>query len=188
MRRVAVVIGAFFLFCIGLATAGTVGSIRIISGPSPYPPGCQVTAEPGTNYENAEVEPWVDVNPLDPNNMIAVWQQDRWSNGGAHALATAVTQDGGVTWTRPAPPHFSRCTGGNAANGGDYDRASDPWVTFAPNGHAYQISLSVNQFVNFATAILVSKSTDGGDTWSEPITLIRDTDPPLLQRQGDYHR
>jgi hypothetical protein len=177
MRRVGIVIGAFFLFSIGLATAGTVGPVRIISGPSPYPPGCQVTPEPGTNYQNAEVEPWVDVNPLNPKNMIAVWQQDRWSNGGAHALATAVTHDGGVTWTRPAPPHFSRCAGGNAANGGDYDRASDPWVTFAPNGHAYQISLSVNQFVNFVTAVLVSKSTDGGNTWSEPITLIRDTDP-----------
>jgi hypothetical protein len=177
MRRLVIVIGAFFLFWISLATAGTVGPVQIISGPSPFPPGCQVTAEPGTNYQNAEVEPWVDVNPLDPNNMIAVWQQDRWSNGGAHALATAVTRDGGVTWIRPDPPHFSRCAGGNAANGGDYDRASDPWVTFAPNGHAYQISLSVNQFVNFVTAVLVSKSTDGGETWSEPITLIRDTDP-----------
>jgi hypothetical protein len=25
-----------------------------------------------------------------------------------------------------------------------------------------------------ATAILVSKSTDGGDTWSEPVTVVRD--------------
>ena len=57
MRRVGIVIGAFFLFSIGLATAGTVGPVRIISGPSPYPPGCQVTLEPGTNYQNAEVEP-----------------------------------------------------------------------------------------------------------------------------------
>src|SRR5262249_35512961 len=98
-------------------------------------------------------------------------------NGGAHALATGVTHDGGLTWTRPAPPQFSRGAGGTPANGGDYDRASDPWVTFSPNGHAYQISLSVNLFQNFVTAVLVSKSTDGGNTWSEPTTLIRDTDP-----------
>src|SRR5204863_236455 len=124
----------------------------------------------------AAVEPWVDVNPTGSRNLVAVWQQDRWSNGGAHGLVTAFTKDGGATWAIRTP-HFSRCAGGTAANGGDYDRASDPWVSFAPNGDAYQISLSVNLFENFVTAILVSKSTDGGDHWSEPVTLIRDTDP-----------
>src|SRR4029453_1968203 len=39
---------------------------------------------------------------------------------------------------------------------------------------AYQISLSVNFVNDPATAILVSKSSDGGDTWSEPTTLARD--------------
>ena len=60
------------------------------------------------------------------------------------------------------------------ANGGDFDRASDPWVTFAPNGDAYQISLSVSADT-LTSAILVSRSSDGGDTWSEPVTLIRET-------------
>ena len=72
---------------------------------------------------------------------------------------------------------FSRCTGGNAANGGDYSRASDPWVTFAPDGTVYQSSLSFNGAVLAAgssSAILVSRSTDGGATWSNPITVIRD--------------
>jgi hypothetical protein len=36
-----------------------------------------------TNSLNSEVEPWMDANPTDPDNLIAVWQQDRWSNGGA---------------------------------------------------------------------------------------------------------
>jgi hypothetical protein len=153
------------------------GPLALVSGPSPFAPGCEGTPQPSsTNYLNAEVEPWVDVNPTNPNNIIAVWQQDRWSNGGAHGLLTAATHDGGATWSFTFP-HFSTCAGGTAANGGNYDRASDPWVTFSPNGHAYQISLSVNLFDNFATAVLVSKSADGGNTWSEPITLIRDTNP-----------
>ena len=182
MRRLGIVTGLSILLGIGLATAwadpATVAPLTVISGPSPFLPGCEVTPQPGsTLYQDAEVEPWVEVNPTDHRNIIAVWQQDRWSNGGAHALATAVTHDSGLSWTRPAPPPFSRCAGGTAANGGDYDRASDPWVTFAPNGDAYQISLSLNPFENFVTAVLVSKSTDGGDTWSKPITLIRDTDP-----------
>jgi hypothetical protein len=63
---------------------------------------------------------------------------------------------------------------GTVANGGDFDRATDGWVTFAPNGDVYQISLGCN-FDLTTTAMLVSKSTDGGDTWSEPTTLTRET-------------
>ena len=67
--------------------------------------------------------------------------------------------------------------GGTAANHGDYQRASDPWVTFSPNGTAYFISLSLS-FIGDASqtgsAVLVSKSTNGGDTWSDPVTLVRD--------------
>jgi hypothetical protein len=75
-------------------------------------------------------------------NIIGVYQQDRWSNGGAHGLVTAVSHNGGATWSRTWA-HFASA-GGTAANGGDFDRASDPWVTFAPNGDAYQISLSAS--------------------------------------------
>jgi hypothetical protein len=156
------------------STAGpfTVSPLTVVSGPSPFA-DCSIAGQTGTNFLNSEVEPWVEVNPTDPNNVIAVWQQDRWSNGGARGLITAVTHDGGATWSTTFA-HFSTCSGGTAANGGDYERASDPWVTFAPNGDAYQISLSVNLFNDPATAILVSKSTDGGDTWSEPVTVVRD--------------
>src|SRR5213594_1181192 len=153
----------------------SVAPLTIISGPSPFA-GCTIGASgaPGeTLYPNAEEEPWLDVNPTNSNNMISVWQQDRWSNGGAHGLVAGVSHDGGATWSRRWA-HFSKCAGGTPANGGDYERASDPWVTFAPNGNAYQISLSASADL-FTSAILVSKSSDGGDTWSEPITVIRET-------------
>jgi hypothetical protein len=148
--------------------------LQVVSVASPFA-GCDISglAAGGTNFLNAEVEPWVDANPANPMNLIAVWQQDRWSNGGARGLLTAVTHDGGATWDTTFP-HFSRCAGGTDANGGNYERSSDPWVSFSPNGVAHQISLSVNNVVDPATAILVSNSTDGGDTWSEPITLARD--------------
>jgi hypothetical protein len=124
-------------------------------------------------YPNAEEEPWVDANPTNPLNLIAVWQQDRWSDGGAHGLVTAVSHNGGGTWTRTFA-HFSTCAGGTAQNGGAYDRASDPWVSFGPDGTAYQVSLSFNANDN-TNAVLASRSTDGGDTWSEPRTIIRDS-------------
>ncbi len=153
------------------ASAFTVAPLVLASGPSPFA-SCTIGG-PGTNYVNAEVEPWVDVNPTNPKNIVGVFQQDRWSNGGAHGLVAAVTHNGGKTWKQVVIPHISFCSGGTVANGGDFDRASDPWVSFAPNGHVYQISLSASADL-LTSAILVSKSTDGGDTWSEPITLIRE--------------
>src|SRR6266571_1816160 len=150
------------------ASTYTQGPLVLASGPSPFA-ACTVGG-PGTNYPNSEVEPFVAVNPANRNNIIGVFQQDRWNNGGAHGIIAAVTHDGGQTWTETWP-HFSTCAGGTAANGGNYDRSSDPWVTFAPNGDAYFISLPASADL-LTSAVLVSKSTDGGDTWSEPTTLI----------------
>src|SRR2546427_7967701 len=167
---------------VALATVQVAGAspltatpLTIISGPSPFA-GCTIGASgaPGeTLYPNAEEEPWLDVNPTSANNMISVWQQDRWSNGGAHGLAAGVTHDGGQTWTTSFA-HFSECAGGTPANGGDYERASDPWVSFAPNGDAYQISLSFDATTN-RNGVLVSKSSNGGKILSEPTSPIPDS-------------
>jgi hypothetical protein len=146
-------------------------SAMLVSGPSPFA-SCTIGG-PGTNYVNAEVEPRVAVNPTNPSNIVGVFQQDRWSNGGAHGLVAGVSHDGGTSWSETWA-HFSTCSGGTAANGGNYDRASDPWVSFAPNGDVYQIALSTSAD-GITSAISVSKSTSGGDTWSEPITLRRDS-------------
>jgi hypothetical protein len=174
--RLLVLVGAFIVAMASPAAAGvfTRSPLQVVSVSSPFA-GCDISglAAGGTNFLNAEVEPWVDANPANPMNLIAVWQQDRWSNGGARGLLTAVTHNGGATWSTTFP-HFSVCAGGTAANGGNYERSSDPWVTFSPNGVAHQISLSVNMVNDPATAILVSRSTNGGDTWSEPITVARD--------------
>jgi hypothetical protein len=178
MRRLA---GAVATLAVVLATtvsgasAGsfTAGTLRLASGPSPFAE-CTIGG-PGTNYVNTEIEPWIDVNPTNADNIIGVFQQDRWDNGGAHGLVASVSKDGGAHWT-PSWAHFSRCSGGTPANGGYYERTSDPWVSFAPNGDAYQIAISFNQS-DFTNAVLVSKSANGGTSWSEPTTLIRDTSP-----------
>jgi hypothetical protein len=153
--------------------SGAVGPLTLASGPSPFAT-CTIGG-PGTVNVNAEVEPFLAVDPTDASHVIAVFQQDRWDNGGAHGLVAAVTQSGGASWTSTWA-HFSLCSGGTVANGGDFERASDPWVTFAPNGDAYQSALTLNGS-DSATGVLVSKLPHGSNTWSEPVTLVRDTSP-----------
>jgi hypothetical protein len=149
-----------------------------VSGPTPFAAGCSGVPDTGTLFANAEVEPFAASNPRFPLNLVGVWQQDRWSNGGARGLGTAYSFDGGLSWKRVYPP-FSRCAGGNAANNGDYERATDPWVSFSPNGVAHQMALSFDDLIvpgKPASAMLASRSTDGGRTWSKSIVLVADTE------------
>jgi hypothetical protein len=149
-----------------------------VSAPTPFAPGCDGAPPSGTLYTNAEVEPMIAINPRNPRNIVGVWQQDRWSNGGAAGMLTGASFDGGQTWSIGMAA-FSHCTGGNAANGGDYPRSSDPWVSFGPDGTVYQAAIAFSgqsQVQGSTSAVLVSRSTDGGRTWSTPSVLINDTD------------
>lgn len=151
--------------------------LTLLSAASPFPAGCDGEFT-GVNYENAEVETWLAIDPLDERHMVAIWQQDRWRNGGAHGLMTGVSHDGGATWTRSFAP-FSRCPGGNATNGGDYERSSDPWVSIAPDGTVYESALGFNASNPIGT-VLVNRSTDGGATWGKNATIIFDNDPTIV--------
>jgi hypothetical protein len=153
-----------------------VGLVRV-SGVSPFALGC-IGNQAGVNFAGMEVEPSVAVNPTNPVHLVGVWQQDRWSNGGANGTRAAVSYDGGATWT-VSTPRFSRCGGGDADNGGDYDRASDPWVTFAADGTPFQIGLAFDSRTG-RNAIVASRSIDGGMTWTDPTVLRADTDPDVL--------
>jgi hypothetical protein len=160
------------LLVTGSIAAGTFVLARA-SAPTTFTNGCNGAPQTGTLYRNAEVEPQIAVDPRDQAHLVGVWQQDRWSNGGANGLLSGVSNDGGATWAR-SHAHFTRCSGGNTRNGGDYERASDPWVTIGPDGTVYQIALSFDDS-DGNQAILASRSRDGGASWSEPAVLARDT-------------
>jgi hypothetical protein len=170
MTRRALVIVAAAGALIPAAIAATSAVILASPGPTPFA-ACtadQADAQQAAGsilFPNAEVEPRADVNPTDRSNIVGAYQQDRWSDGGARGLVTSVSKNGGSSWHRVTVPGITKCSGGA------YDRASDPWLSFAPNGDLYEISLSFDVFDSL-DAILVSKSTNGGDTWSSPTPIV----------------
>src|SRR5256885_16990900 len=122
----------------GAAAAG----LTVVSGPSPYA-GCSDANQPGTNYPNAEVEPQVAVNPATVGtshvNVVGVWQQDRWSNGGAHGLVAGFSSNGGATWGE-TPLQISGCATNpnlDPFTGTPINQATDPSVSIGHDRTAY---------------------------------------------------
>jgi len=147
-----------------------------LSKASTFAAGCDGVAPSGTLYTDTAAEPSFVVNPANPMNLVAGWQQNRWSNGGAQGLNLAASFDGGMTWTL-SNAAFSRCTGGGSGNAGDYARASDVWLTASPSGVVYALSLSFTGgalAAGSSSAMLVAQSLNGGLTWSAPAALIQD--------------
>ena len=149
---------------------------RRVSTATPVAAGCDGGSTVGTLYIDAEVEPFAAADPTNANRLIAVWQQDRWSNGGSRALMSAVSDDGGATWQRRLLP-MSRCGGAAAGSAGNFERASDPWVDIGPDGTAHAMGVAFNGATlqpGSASAMLATRSTDGGLSWSTPVALVND--------------
>src|SRR5215216_2846937 len=190
MRRIAVLValaGATMLLAAGTAGASSYNTAgpTDASGTSPFAPGCGGLGEgfhapdelAGVNFPDTEVEPWFEVNPQNPNDLVGFWQQDRWSDGGSHGLVAGVSHNGGGSWSKTWPA-FSNCAGGTAANGGGYERSSDPWLSWSPSpanglGTLHAISISFDRSTAH-NAVLASRSLDGGNTWSKPAVLRED--------------
>src|SRR6266478_4059046 len=170
MRRMLTVTGMIAVAAVGLTAAWAstfiARPLTQVSGASPFA-GCtadNVAGQPGLLFLNSEVEPMVDVNPTDARNLV-----------------------GGTTWTNVVITKITRCSGGTVDNGGDFKRATDPWLSFAPNGDLYFMSLSLDIETPpnapggvGKSAMFVSKSIDRGLTWGDPVKLIEDTNPRFL--------
>lgn len=172
MRRVGILSAVTAAVLAAPVSGAAAAGLATVSGPSPYA-SCSTAGQPGTNYLNAEVEPQVAVNPHTAGNVVGVWQQDRWSNGGARGLVAGFSFDGGTTWGETTLP-FSACAPGailDPFTGGPYNRASDPWVSIGPDGTAYAAGLlATNSTGGVAagtndTGVATVTSSDGGKTW-----------------------
>lgn len=157
------------------ADAATVVSRPVaISGASPF----TRCGDPSETIPGAEVEPSLAVNPRNPRQLMAAWQQDRRRDTGASDDLVGVSSDGGTRWRQVVVPGISRCAGGENQLG------SDPWLSFGPDGTAYFSALTLNPGPEPSGGIAVGVARDGGRRWST--TLVdRDVQNPLSPEGDD---
>jgi hypothetical protein len=191
-RTAAALVGAATVFgaSVGIAVAATPPALAS-QNPSPYATqGClRLDNQPGSlSYLHSEVEPQVSVDPTNPSLLVGVWQQDRWSNGGAHGLVAGYSNDGGASWN-VSPQPFSVCYHASGYSGAylNYQRASDPWVSIGPGAPGspsgstvYSVSISFDQTAfpgdpnALHNAVGAATSYDGGASWTNVQTIIDD--------------
>jgi hypothetical protein len=152
----------------------TLGPLVQVSGPSPFAGSTADYDQPGPVILNREAENSAAVNPTNLHNIVDVWRQDQWpigTGGGPRGIAAGVTLDGGASWQEVVIPGLTLVSGGH------FQYASDPWVSFGPDGTAYVISLVWDRTgPGFAGDLDVNISRDGGLTWGAPITVFHDFD------------
>src|SRR5215204_4268940 len=144
----------------GQAAAALEASAPIrVTGASPYPASCGATP-----YPDSEVEFSLAADRARPERLVGTWIQN--ARGGTPAVA--YSRDGGASWNVIVPPGLAACTGS------EYLRSSDPWLSVGPGGVAYLVTLPVGAG-GAAPAVQVSRSEDGGATWSFPVFVERRT-------------
>lgn len=184
----AVIVASLVLPATASAADYSVGGTSTASpATSPLANPCPVQADnppDQINWPNTEVEPQVAVNPTNANNVIGVFQEDRWTDGGAHGLLAAVSFNGGAGYINDWA-EFSACSDIPATpEREELPRATDPWVSFDAAGRAYQVGLPIiDGSLAGESAVTASHSTDGGLHWSAPVDITRDdpaTDPGVF--------
>ncbi len=108
----------------------------------------------------------VAINPQNPDNIVVVSMQRAFANGSPGITNYAyVTHDGGNNWKQVPHPNPDRRTQGDDA------------VVFSSDGTAYHSYISFTQLradrpLNAANGIFATRSSNGGDTWSDPVPVV----------------
>jgi BNR repeat-like domain len=154
-----------------LAALLTVAFVAVAPARAAQPGVVQVSADPYT-AENAptgmhatEVEPdtfaW-------GSTLVSSFQVGRVFNGGATDIGVSTSTNGGISWRQAFLPGTSR----EAMRPGPFFAASDPSVAYDARHHTWIISWLGAHFSGGGIVdVLVSRSTDGGLTWGDPVVV-----------------
>ncbi len=128
----------------------------------------QISSDP---YSDAQAQHATEVEPDTygfGSTVVSAFQVGRVSGGGASNIGWATSTDGGQSWTHGFMPASTTNTGG------PYAAASDASVAYDAKDGVWMVSwLGVTAGSN--VDVELSRSTDGGHTWGNPVTVSTST-------------
>ncbi len=134
----------------------------------------QISSDPFTNATSnhkTEVEPSTFTFG---STIVSAFQQGRFFDGGGSDIGFATSTNGGQTWVHGSLPS----TTVNSTPPGPYARASDASVAFDARHSVWIISYLGIVNPSGPVDVDVSRSTDGGKTWSAPV---------IVNASGDFN-
>ena len=173
-RSVARALFAATVASLAACNAGTApAAVSASAALSPQPLVVNVS-----NDKTAQNETPLAVNPTNSENLITGNNDWNYNDG----CGVNASFDGGKTWTTTFPngflPGVTKYTNDPTVAGtGFYDYGGDPAIAFAPDGTAYFACFGYQASTPYGVALLLSRSTDGGLTWTKggsaaPLTLV----------------
>jgi hypothetical protein len=101
------------------------------------------------------------------STMVTAAQSGRFNNGGGSGIGWATLNGSGAVVANGTLPGITTHNG----NGGTFDRVSDPSVAYdAAHGVWIISSIPITASVT-VPQVIVNRSTNGGVTWSTPVTV-----------------
>jgi hypothetical protein len=158
-------------FLLALLFALCMAPLSLIYAQTPTVSLTEISSDPfsGVVGQHAtEVEPHVLANGT---TLVAATQVGRIApsqspGAGSTDIGWATSTDGGSTWSHGVLPGLTKGQGT-----GPYDAVSDPAVAYDAKHDVWMIaSLPVSASVE-TPAVVVSRSTDGGSTWQNPVNV-----------------
>jgi hypothetical protein len=136
-------------------------------------PVTQISADPFANTTSqhaTEVEPDTFSNG---STVVSAFQVGRFFNGGATDIGVSRSTDGGTTWAAPTfLPGLTATSGIGGASGAPYERVSDASVAYDKRHNTWLVSSIPLEFTTTnVPVIFVNRSTDGGATWGNPVSI-----------------
>lgn len=124
--------------------------------------------------QRQQSEPHITAHPTDATTLLATFQEGRRSDGGAACCGYALSTDGGSSWNRALIPGLTQVSGGR------WFRATDPVAVIGTDGTLYLNTL-VSRSADFTLGdLVVSRSQDGGRTWSDPLVAYQGPNAQLF--------
>ena len=119
-----------------------------------------------SNANIFEGEPYIAMNPTNPQHLIAAWMGFQFNQ--KVVIKSAVSFNGGSSWSNHTfQPH--EIPGNSSA---------DVSLGFDPQGRAYMCYIDYDNVSWSQGKVVVRKSLDGGITWGNSVEVINVTDCP----------